>query len=108
MLVGVATHWGWPLTGEPRYFMSTPSNLGLYCLVEYNKRNSPLPSLLNAPTVGDTASEAQADAPVVIQADFPNDGDDDDDDNYDGLNFKRVPYLKRRQVERNSRGRPKS
>lgn len=46
---------------------------------------------------------------MAAQADFPNDGDDDDDDNnYDGLNFKRVPYLERRQVKRNSRGRPKS
>ncbi|KAI1512316.1 Dimer-Tnp-hAT dimerization containing protein [Pyrenophora tritici-repentis] len=79
--------------------MSTPSNSGLRRLVECDKRNSPLPSLSNAPTVGDTA----------IQADFPNDGDDDDDDdNYDGLDFKRVPYLERRQVERNSRGGPKS
>jgi hypothetical protein len=75
--------------------MSTPSNLGLRRLVEYDKRNSPLLSLLNAPTVGDTASEAQANKPVAIQADFLNDGDDDDD-NYDRLNFKRVPYLKRR------------
>jgi hypothetical protein len=88
--------------------MSTPSNSGLRRLVEYDKRNSPLPSLSNAPTVGDTASEAQADEPVSVQADFPNDGDDDDDDNYDRLDFKRVPYLKRRQVERNSRGAPKS
>jgi hypothetical protein len=74
--------------------MSTPSNLGLYRLVEYDKRNSPLLSLLNAPTVSNTASGAQADKPVAVQADFPN--DDDDDDNYDGLDFKRVPYLKRR------------
>jgi hypothetical protein len=85
--------------------MSTPSNSGLRRLIEYDKRNSPLPSLLNAPTVGDTASEAQADEPVTIHADFPNDGDDDD---YDGLDFKRVPYLERRQVERSSRGGPKS
>ncbi|KAI1676761.1 Dimer-Tnp-hAT dimerization containing protein [Pyrenophora tritici-repentis] len=89
--------------------MSTPSNSGLRRLVECDKRNSPLPSLSNAPTVGDTASEAQADEPLAVQADFPNDGDDDDDDdNYDGLDFKRVPYLERRQVERNSRGGPKS
>ncbi|KAI1511990.1 Cytochrome P450 [Pyrenophora tritici-repentis] len=89
--------------------MSTPSNSGPRRLVECDKRNSPLPSLSNAPTVGDTASEAQADEPLAVQADFPNDGDDDDDDdNYDGLDFKRVPYLERRQVERNSRGGPKS
>ena len=75
--------------------MSTPSNLGLRRLVEYNKRNSPLLSLLNAPTVGNTASEAQADEPLAAQADLPDDGDDDDD-NYDGLDFKRVPYLERR------------
>ncbi|KAI1515911.1 hypothetical protein Ptr86124_004448 [Pyrenophora tritici-repentis] len=82
--------------------MSTPSNSGLRRLVECDKRNSPLPSLSNAPTVGDTASEAQADEPLAVQADFPNDGDDDDDDdNYDGLDFKRVPYLERRQVELN-------
>ncbi|KAK1914353.1 hypothetical protein P3342_007599 [Pyrenophora teres f. teres] len=87
--------------------MSTPSNSGLRRLVECDKRNSPLPSLSNAPTVGDTASEAQADEPLAVQADFPNDGDDDDDDNYNGLDFKRVPYLERRQVERNSRGGPK-
>ena len=86
--------------------MSTPSSSGLRRLVEYDKRNSPLPSLSNASTVGDTASEAQADEPVAVQADFPNDGDDDD--NYDGLDFKRVPYLERRQVERNSRGGLKS
>ena len=84
--------------------MSTPSNSGLRRLVEYDKRNSPLPSLSNAPTVGDTTSEAQADELVTIHADFPNDGDDD----YDGLDFKRVPYLERRQVERSSRGGPKS
>ncbi|KAI1671847.1 Dimer-Tnp-hAT dimerization containing protein [Pyrenophora tritici-repentis] len=79
--------------------MSTPSNSGLRRLVECDKRNSPLPSLSNAPTVGDTASEAQADEPLAVQADFPNDGDDDDDDdNYDGLDFKRVPYLERRQA----------
>jgi hypothetical protein len=61
-----------------------------YCrLVEYNRRNSPLPSLSNAPTVGDTASEAPADKPVAVQAD-----DGDNDDNYDGLDFKRVPYPK--------------
>ncbi|CAE7034396.1 hypothetical protein PTTW11_05423 [Pyrenophora teres f. teres] len=88
--------------------MSTPSNSGLRRLVECDKRNSPLPSLSNAPTVGDTASEAQADEPLAVQADFPNDGDDDDDDNYNGLDFKRVPYLERRQVERNSRGGLKS
>ncbi|KAI1512407.1 hypothetical protein L13192_12298 [Pyrenophora tritici-repentis] len=78
--------------------MSTPSNSGLRRLVEYDKRNSSLPSLLNAPTVSDTASEAKADEPLAVQADFPNDGDDDDDDdddNYDGLDFKRVPYLER-------------
>jgi hypothetical protein len=75
--------------------MSTPSNLGLRRLVEYDKRNSPLPSLSNAPTVGDTASEAQADKPVAIQADFLNNSDDNDD-NYNRLNFKRVLYLKRR------------
>ncbi|KAL7773152.1 hypothetical protein CFE70_003116 [Pyrenophora teres f. teres 0-1] len=68
--------------------MSTPSNSGLRRLVECDKRNSPLLSLLNAPTVGDTASEAQADEPLAVQADFPNDGDDDDDDNYNGLDFK--------------------
>jgi hypothetical protein len=77
------------------YFMSTPSNSGLRRLIEYDKRNSPLLSLSNAPTVGDTASEAQADEPVAVQADFLNDGDDDDD-NYNRLNFKRVLYLKRR------------
>jgi hypothetical protein len=76
--------------------MSTPSNSGLRRLVEYDKRNSPLLSLSNAPTVGDTASEAQANKPVLVQADFLNDSDDDDNDNYDRLNFKRVPYLKRR------------
>jgi hypothetical protein len=58
--------------------MSTSSNSGLRRLVGYDKRNSPLPSLSNAPTVGDTASEAHADEPVAVQADFPNDGDDDD------------------------------
>ncbi|KAG9376877.1 Dimer-Tnp-hAT domain containing protein [Pyrenophora tritici-repentis] len=45
--------------------MSTPSNSGLRRLVECDKRNSPLPSLSNAPTVGDTASEAQADEPLA-------------------------------------------
>jgi hypothetical protein len=74
--------------------MSTPSKSGLHRLVEYDKRNSSLLSLSNAPTVGDTASGAQANEPVTAQADFPN--DDDDDDNYDGLDFKRVPYLERR------------
>jgi hypothetical protein len=75
--------------------MSTSSNSGLRRLVEYDKRNSPLLLLSDAPTVGDTASEAQADEPVAVQADFPNDRDDNDD-NYDGLDFKRVPYLEQR------------
>jgi hypothetical protein len=75
--------------------MSTPSNLGLRRLIEYDKRNSPLLSLSNAPTVSDTASEAQADKPVAVQADFLNNGDDNDN-NYNRLNFKRVLYLKRR------------
>jgi hypothetical protein len=48
--------------------MSTPSNLGLRRLVKYDRRNSPLPSLSNAPTVGDTASEAPADKPLAVQA----------------------------------------
>jgi hypothetical protein len=74
--------------------MSTPSNLGLCRLIEYNRRNSPLLSLLNAPTVGDTASEALTNNPVAVQADFLEDGDNDN--NYDGLDFKRVLYLKRR------------
>jgi hypothetical protein len=76
--------------------MSTPSNLGLRRLIEYDKRNSPLLSLLNAPTVGDTASEAHANKPVLVQANFLNDGDDNNNDNYNRLNFKRVLYLKRR------------
>ncbi|CAE7206524.1 hypothetical protein PTTW11_09567 [Pyrenophora teres f. teres] len=88
--------------------MSTPSNSGLRRLVEYDKRNSPLPSLSNAPTVSNTASEAQANKPLAVQADFPNDGDDDNNNNYNRLNFKRVPYLEQRQVKRNSRGGPKS
>jgi hypothetical protein len=72
--------------------MSTPSNLGLRRLVEYDKRNSPLLSLLNAPTVGDTASEAQANKPVAVQADFLNNSNNNN--NYNRLNFKRVLYLK--------------
>ncbi|KNG44752.1 histone H3 [Stemphylium lycopersici] len=80
--------------------MSTPSNSGLRRLVEYDKRASPRS---NAPTIGDTACEAQPDEPVVVQADIP-----DDDDNYVGLDFKRMPYLERRQVERCGRGGPKS
>jgi hypothetical protein len=75
--------------------MSTLSNLGLRRLIEYNKRNSPLLLLLNAPTVSNTASEAQANKPIVIQADFLNNSDNNND-NYDRLNFKRVLYLKRR------------
>jgi hypothetical protein len=75
--------------------MSTSSNLGLRRLVEYNKRNSPLLLLLDAPTVGDTASEVQANKPVAVQADFLNNRDNNDD-NYNGLDFKRVLYLKRR------------
>lgn len=86
------------------YFISTPSNSGLRRLVEYDKRASPRPSLSNAPTIGDTTCEAQPDEPVVVQGDIP----DDDDDNYVGLDFKRVPYLEQRQVERCDRGGPKS
>ncbi|KAI1506982.1 hypothetical protein Ptr86124_014081 [Pyrenophora tritici-repentis] len=78
--------------------MSTPSSLSLRRLVERDKCSSPLPSLSNAPTVGDTASEAQPNKPVAIHADLP-----DDDNYYVGLDFKRVPYLERRQAER-SRG----
>lgn len=77
--------------------MYTSSNLGLRRLIEYNKRNSPLPSLSNVPTVSDIASEAQAN--------FLN---NDDDNNYAGLDFKRVSCLERRQVERSVRGGPKS
>jgi hypothetical protein len=86
--------------------MSTPSDSGLCRLVEYNKCNSPLPSLSNAPTVGNTASKAQANEPVAVQADLPNDGDDNN--NYNRLDFKRVLYLEWRQVEHNSYGGPKS
>jgi hypothetical protein len=75
------------------YLMSIPSNSGPCRLVKYEKRNSPLLSLSSAPTIGDTASEARADKPVAVQADFPNGGDDND--NHDGLDFKRVPYLER-------------
>jgi hypothetical protein len=75
--------------------MSTSSNLGLRCLVEYDKRNSPLLSLSDAPTISDTASEAQADEPVAVQADFLNNRDDNNN-NYNGLDSKRVLYLKRR------------
>ena len=75
--------------------MSTLSNLGLYCLIEYDKRNSPLLLLSNALTVCDTASEAQANKLVVIQADFLNNGDNNNN-NYNGLNFKRMLYLKQR------------
>ncbi|CAE7205171.1 hypothetical protein PTTW11_09252 [Pyrenophora teres f. teres] len=78
--------------------MSTPSNLSLRRLVERDKCSSPLPSLSDVPTAGDTASEAQPDEPVAIHADLP-----DDDNYYFGLDFKRVPYLERRQAER-SRG----
>ncbi|KAF2846986.1 hypothetical protein T440DRAFT_356681, partial [Plenodomus tracheiphilus IPT5] len=85
--------------------MSTPSNSGLRRLVEYTPLTSPLPSLSNAPTVGDIASDAQADAPVATQADCL---EDDNDDNYAGLDFKRVPYLERRQTEHNGRGGLKS
>ncbi|KAF2034114.1 hypothetical protein EK21DRAFT_97623 [Setomelanomma holmii] len=84
--------------------MSTPSNSGLRRLVKYNKRASPQPSLLNAPTIGNTAREAQADEPVVVQVDIP----DINDNNYVGLDIKRVLYLERRQVERCGRGGPKS
>jgi hypothetical protein len=45
--------------------MSILSNLGLYYLIEYNKRNCPLPLLLNAPTISDTASKAQANKTIV-------------------------------------------
>jgi hypothetical protein len=75
--------------------MSTSSNLGLRRLVEYDKRNSPLLSLSDAPTVGDTASEAQADEPVAVQVDFLNNRDNNNN-NYNRLNFKCVPYLKQR------------
>jgi hypothetical protein len=85
------------------YFMSTPSNSSLRRLVERDKCSSPLPSLLNAPTVGDTSSEAQPDEsqpdePVAIHADLP-----DDDNYYVGLDFKRVPYLERRQARRSKK-----
>ncbi|KAF1829965.1 hypothetical protein BDW02DRAFT_124944 [Decorospora gaudefroyi] len=82
--------------------MSTPSNSSLRRLVEHDKCSSPLPSLSNAPTARDTASEAQPDEPVAIHADLPN-----DDNYYVRLDFKRVPYLERRQAER-SRGAVRS
>jgi hypothetical protein len=77
--------------------MSTLSNLGLCRLIEYDKRNSPLLSLLNAPTVSDTTSKAQANKPVLVQADFLNNSDNNNNNNnYNRLNFKRVLYLKQR------------
>ncbi|KAG9376557.1 hypothetical protein A1F94_013104 [Pyrenophora tritici-repentis] len=82
--------------------MSTPSSSSLRRLVERDKCSSPLPSLSNAPTVRDTASEAQPNKPVAIHADLA-----DDDNYYVGLDFKRVPYLERRQAER-SRGAVRS
>jgi hypothetical protein len=48
------------------YCMSVPSNSGLRRLVEYDERNSPLLLLLNASTVSNTASEAQADAVMSL------------------------------------------
>ncbi|KAF2818398.1 hypothetical protein CC86DRAFT_309307 [Ophiobolus disseminans] len=87
--------------------MSTPSHAGLRYLVEYDKRNSRLLSLSNAPTVGDAVSKAQdtGNKSVPVAVPVPN---DDNDDNYAMLDFKRVPYLERRQVEHSSRGGPKS
>jgi hypothetical protein len=75
--------------------MSTLSNLGPRYLIEYDKRNSPLLSLLNAPTVSNTISKAQANKPIAIQADFLNNSDNNNN-NYNRLNFKRVLYLKQR------------
>ncbi|KAH8714041.1 hypothetical protein GQ44DRAFT_569797, partial [Phaeosphaeriaceae sp. PMI808] len=75
--------------------MSARSNSSLRCLVERDKLNSLPPSPSNAPTVGDTESKAYNEAPViVIRAESPN------NDEYEGLDFKRVPYLERRQIER--------
>ena len=90
--------------------MSTPPHSGLHCLVEHDKRNSPLLLLSNAPTVGDAVSKAQDDKPIAKQSNNDNDNDnyENDDDNYAGLDFKRVPYLERRQVEHSSRGGLKS
>jgi hypothetical protein len=75
--------------------MLTPLNLSLRRLVKRDKCSSPLSSQLNAPTVRDTVSEAQPNKPLLIPAVLP-----DDDDYYVRLNFKRVPYLERRQAER--------
>ncbi|KAF1936387.1 hypothetical protein EJ02DRAFT_325745, partial [Clathrospora elynae] len=86
--------------------MSSPSNSSICCLVERNKRNSPPPSLSIMPTVRDTASGIWAcntnEPVVVVQADLPN-----NNNNYLRLDFKRVPYLERRQIERSSCGGPK-
>jgi hypothetical protein len=74
--------------------MSTTSDLGLRRLIEYNKRNYLVLPLSNAPTVSNIASKAQADKPVAVQADFPNNGGNSVD--YNRLNLKCVLYLKQR------------
>ncbi|KAH8728873.1 hypothetical protein GQ44DRAFT_607808 [Phaeosphaeriaceae sp. PMI808] len=71
--------------------MSARLNLSLRCLVERDKLNSLPLSPSNAPTIGDTKSKAYNKVLViVIRAESPNNNE------YKGLDFKRVLYLKRR------------
>lgn len=84
--------------------MSSQPNSAIRHLVERDKRGSLLPSPSTVPTVRDNQSETHDNnAPiVVIPAALV------DDLEYEGVNWKRVPHLERRQLERNGRGGPPS
>ena len=80
--------------------MPAQPNSALQRLVERDKRNSPPPSPSNAPTV--SVNEVPTDTTAVIPADIVDERD------FEGLDWKRVPQLERRQLEQTARGGPRS
>jgi hypothetical protein len=88
--------------------MSAQPISALQRLIDRDKRGSPpLPSLSNAPSVGDTNSvvhdnAAPTDAIAAILADLVHKRD------FEGLDWKRVPQLERRQLEQTACGGPRS
>ncbi|EFQ95257.1 hypothetical protein PTT_06793 [Pyrenophora teres f. teres 0-1] len=87
--------------------MSAQPISALQRLVDRDKRNSPPPSPSNAPSVSDTNSVLHNNAvPIDAIAAIPADLVDERD--FEGLDWKRVPQLERRQLEQTARGGPRS
>jgi hypothetical protein len=88
--------------------MSAQPISALQRLLDRDERDSPpLPSPSNAPSVSDTNSvnynnAMSTNAIAAIPADLVDKRD------FEGLDWKRVPQLKRRQLEQTVRGGPRS